>query len=235
MRPHEESSLGPSIDARLEPAIAAALAALATLASLSGCGARTALDEPRAAMRDAGARLEAGLDARAPLDAPGLDALDARALDAPAHETGLDAPGARDAPPDARPPDAGDPCETDPGPLRAPICTRPLFADDAVLSCPGGFVDVVAQGPGTLAWECGGGRAEARFGDRIYRGSRTGDAVALCIQTEFDYADGCRWRSSQRLEGDVATGELRLTYREVAIAGTACFPPCSADARVVVR
>jgi hypothetical protein len=112
---------------------------------------------------------------------------------------------------------------------------RALFAGDPVLSCPGGFVDVVARGPGTLVFECGGSRVEARFGDRTYRGTRTGDHVALCIQTEFDYADGCRWRSSQRLEGELDGGSLMLSYREEPIAGSGCFPPCTADAIVELR
>ena len=94
---------------------------------------------------------------------------------------------------------------------------------------------MVAQGPGVLVWECDGDRVEARFGDRTYRGSRVGTFMTLCIQTEFDFADGCRWQSSQRLAGDTATGRLDLTYREVAIRGSSCLPPCSADARVDVQ
>jgi hypothetical protein len=190
-----------------------------------GCGARTDVDrgEPLARPSDA------GLDAR-------RDARDAR-VEMPFDATSPTDVG-RDAPPDARDafaPDAGDPCDVDPGPLTGALCRRPLFAEEAVLSCPGGFADVVAAGDGTLVAECDGPRVEARFGDRTYRGTHTGDRVTLCIQTEFDYVDGCRWQSSQRLEGDLASGELALSYREMSILGTMCFPPCSADARVLVR
>lgn len=212
---------------------------LAVVVLLAGCGARSGLEPPDlrvaetdAARRDGGRSLDAGRDAG--LDAPALDAptFDAR------HDAGAprDAPLPSDARRDAPVPDAGDPCVVAPGPLGSPTCTTVLFAEEPTLSCPGGFVDVVARGDGSLVSGCDGvGRVEARFGDRIYRGSRSGDLVGLCIQTEFDYADGCRWRSSQRLEGDLSTGVLSLTYREEAIAGTSCFPPCTADSVVRVR
>lgn len=189
---------------------------------LGACGARTGLDER--SPRDAG------------LDAPSIDApLDAPELrDAPS-DTPLDAPV--DGPvgtPDV-PPDAGDPCEIGPEPLRGALCMRPLFGRDATLSCPGGFADIAAVGDGTLVWECDGSRAEARFGERAYRGTRSGDQVALCIRTEFDYADGCRWESRQRLEGAFDGDVLTLSYRERSIAGTDCLPPCTADALVELR
>lgn len=197
---------------------------------LGACGARTGLEErsPR----------DAGLDARsidAPLDAPGLDAPSDTPVDGP-----LDGPmdGPVDGPtdtPDVPPVDAGDPCEIGPEPLRGALCTRPLFGRAPTLSCPGGFVDVAAVGDGTLVWECDGARAEARFGDRAYRGTRSGDRVALCIRTEFDYADGCRWESRQRVEGDLGGEGLTLTYRERPIAGLDCLPPCTADGLVELR
>lgn len=198
------------------------------LASQTGCGARTGLAEPRSAS-EAGASRDAGLDAPTRRDAS-LDATD------PSDTRVADALALRDAfEPDAVFVDAGDPCEIGPEPLREPVCTRPLFGLPPVLSCPGGFVDVVAQGEGTLAWECSGTRAEARFADRIYRGQRAADIVSLCIRTEFDYVDGCHWQSSQRLEGDASRSSLDLTYREVAISGTSCFPPCTADSQVELR
>lgn len=191
--------------------------ALLAVTVLGACGARTGLGEVEA--HDAG---------RAPVDAPrDAPAMDAR-RDAP-----LDVPA--DVPPDAPVLDAGDPCEIGAEPLRGMLCTRPLFGGEPTLSCPGGFVDVAARGEGTLVWECGGSRAEARFGERTYRGTRTGDDVALCIRTEFDYADGCRWESSQRLEGELSGEALTLTYRERSIAGMDCFPPCTADAIVELR
>lgn len=194
------------------------------IAIVSSCGARTDVDRGAPVARS----VDAGLDARR--DAP-IEAFDAPGLP--------DVPLApRDAPPDARDafvPDAGDPCDVDPGPLTGALCSRALFAEEAVLSCPGGFADVVAAGDGTLVSECDGRRVLARFGDRTYRGTRTGERVTLCIQTEFDYVDGCRWQSSQRLEGDLGSGVLALSYRETPILGTRCFPPCSADARVLVR
>lgn len=189
----------------------------------AACGARTGLETP------------SGLDASRPPDA-GLDA--PAAIDAPAPDAFLtpDAITATDAPPDAFAVDAGDPCEIGPAPLAGPLCTRALFGHAPTLSCPGGFVDVAAQGPGSLVWECDGVRAEARFGARVYRGQRVGDQVALCIRTEFDYVDGCRWQSSQRIEGDASGSALLLTYRELSIRGDGdCFPPCTADSVVELR
>jgi hypothetical protein len=195
------------------------------LVLLAACGARTGVSTPSArradaSMPDAALVHDAGVDARAiPPDA-GVDATSEDAF----------------VPVDAFTPDAGDPCEIGPEPLREPICTRPLFGEAPSLSCPGGFVDVAAQGDGVLAWECMGDRAEARFGDRAYRGTRSGDRVSLCIRTEFDYVDGCRWQTSQRIEGDTTGAALGLTYREIAISGDgSCFPPCTADSVVELR
>jgi hypothetical protein len=190
--------------------------------TLGACGARTGLGQAEA--RDAGAA---------------IDAPDARVMDAPRDvpaDVASDTPDVpADTPPDVPVLDAGDPCEIGEEPLRGELCMQPLFGREPTLSCPGGFVDVAARGEGTLVWECGGFRAEARFGERTYRGTRIGDDVALCIRTEFDYADGCRWESSQRLEGELSGEALTLTYRERSIAGMDCFPPCTADALVELR
>lgn len=207
---------------------------------VAGCGARTGLDLTSG--MDASVRADAGTDART---ATLIDAH--RAPDVFLREDVFVAPDvfsrpdafvSRDAftPPDVFFVDAGDPCEIGPSPLAEPVCTRPLFGREPTLSCPGGFVDVAAQGEGVLAWECDGIRAEARFGARVYRGQRVRDQVALCIRTEFDYVDGCRWQTSQRLEGDATSSELTLTYREVSISGDGdCFPPCTADSIVELR
>ncbi|MBN8615097.1 MAG: hypothetical protein J0L92_31155 [Deltaproteobacteria bacterium] len=201
---------------------------------LAGCGARTGLEVTSgidaSLPRDAGvdARLTVGLDATRSPDV--LTPLDA--FERPDVITPTDA----FTEPDVLFVDAGDPCEIGPAPLAEPICTRPLFGREPTLSCPGGFVDVAAQGAGELAWECDAFRAEARFGARVYRGQRVRDQVALCIRTEFDYVDGCRWQTSQRLEGDASGDDLTLTYREVAISGDGdCFPPCTADSIVELR
>jgi len=218
------------------------------------CGARTGLRQPTAREPDRDAGLDAGLrpgidagaDAREQLDATVLERLDALPVDA-WHAVDADPPDARasdarapDAPDaitrDAPATDAGDPCAPRPTPLADPVCERPLDARDATLSCPGGFVDVVAQGRGTLRWECDGSRAEAVFAAGTYRGSREGDTFSLCIQTEFDYVDGCRWRSSQTITGNVGEAELLLSYREMAIVSDgACFPECTAEARIGAR
>jgi len=207
---------------------------LALVVLVVGCGARTGLD------------VTSGIDASLPRDA-GLDARVMLGLDAPQRPdvfTPVDAferpdvitPTDAFTEPDVLFVDAGDPCEIGPAPLTEPLCTRPLFGREPTLSCPGGFVDVAAQGVGELVWECEGFRAEARFGARVYRGQRVSDQVALCIRTEFDYVDGCRWQTSQRLEGDATGRQLTLTYREVAIDGDGdCFPPCTADSVVELR
>lgn len=197
---------------------------LATAALLVACGARTGIDRGEAVDAGLDASRDVGSDTRA--DAPMDATSDASALDASRDvPTPIDVPGL----------DAGDPCEIGAAPLREPLCTRPLFGNPPTPSCAGSFVDVAAQGEGMLVFECDGSRAEARFGPRVYRGSRVGDAVALCIRTEFDYVDGCRWQSSQRIEGSLSAPSLALTYREIAIGGVGCFPPCTADAVVDLR
>ncbi len=215
----------------------------AAFVAAAACGARTGLREPPASQPPGDAGLDAalpppvdaGADADEPIDAALVARLDARDVDArrPLDAEPPDASAPDATPRDAAVTDAGDPCAAAPTPLAAPVCERALDARDATLSCPGGFVDVVAQGRGTLRWECDGNRAEAVFAAGTYRGSREGETFALCIQTEFDYLDGCRWRSSQTITGNVGDSELLLSYREMAIVSDgACFPECTAEARI---
>lgn len=163
---------------------------------------------------------------------PGV-AIDAGKDAATAPDVALDArPDVRDAAPSAIcvVPDGG----FVPG---GPLCWHTLEVLEITRSSSTCFVDtVVKEGAfGELAVDCSGGAAEATFGDHVFRGSFDGDQVDICTGTSFDWSDGCRWDSSQRVQGSIGSGEVRFDYTEAPAPGqTRCLTPCTATARVLI-
>jgi len=75
-------------------------------------------------------------------------------------------------------------------------------------------IDAEEGAQGMLEWTCGGGDAKATVGKHTYTGTATGDAVAISVNTEFDFRDGCRWQSAQMISGNISSGSLDLVYTE---------------------
>jgi hypothetical protein len=128
-------------------------------------------------------------------------------------------------------------CTVPDGGATGPSCTRALRVLSVSPSGAGCFVDVVvADGDrGTLRFDCNGGAAEATFGTHVFAGSFDRGRIDICTGTSFDYSDGCRWNSAQRIQGPLAT-ELRFDYVESPAPGqSGCASRCSATARVLVE
>jgi hypothetical protein len=54
--------------------------------------------------------------------------------------------------------------------------------------------------------------------------------------TSYQWADGCTWKSEQRIVGKLSSGRLDYTYREGPVSGTGCMSShCVASAKVIVR
>lgn len=128
-------------------------------------------------------------------------------------------------------------CVAPDGGLGATTCRRTLRVlaiTKSSLSC---FVDTIVKDGdrGTLVFDCDGGGAEIQFGAHTMTGSFDGRRVDTCTGTAFDFSDGCRWNSAQRIQGDL-TQQLRFDYAESPAPGErGCLSPCSASAVVVVE
>lgn len=124
---------------------------------------------------------------------------------------------------------------TEPAPIAAGGCAATLWVTGMRRSSASCYVDeVVTRTPGTLRYPCAGGDAEVVFGasSRFVGFVRDGN-VDVKISTDFPFSDGCRWRSIQLIQGNLATGQLGFTYRESPIEGqSGCASPCTADAQV---
>ena len=182
-----------------------------------GCGARTELDVPR----------------------------DASALDAKVHDAAKDVAeeDVVDAGPDVilspfcTPPDEGKPEKT--CIMQGKVGT--------IVTQSGCYVDVVVHeyDEGTIEYACDGVStwASAKFNGTTFAGAVTnGTFVDICIGTVYPWEDGpaCNykkstWASSQRIYGDVATGDLTFVYDEQEIAGSSCDIACTAVGDITVQ
>jgi len=102
---------------------------------------------------------------------------------------------------------------------------------------PGCQIDErVSQQTTVLTHPCGGdGPASATFADAVFQGNVNAGELDVSIETFFDFSDGCRWRTKQRLQGTLASGQLAYSYEEQPTAGQrGCAQGCfaSATARV---
>lgn len=152
-------------------------------------------------------------------------------------------PGTADPPPAAPTPvpvvvtagAAPQPVAVAPAPGPGAMCGATLWVSEMRRSSASCYVDeVVTRTPGTLRFPCAGGDAEAVFGStsRFSGWARDGN-VDVKITTDFSFSDGCRWRSVQLIQGNLASGQLAFTYRENPLEGqSGCASACTADAQV---
>lgn len=115
-------------------------------------------------------------------------------------------------------------------------CTVSLGVEPIVASSPTCFVDArVRDGKGEIAFPCTGGDAEARFGSTRFRGAVSQGVVDVSLSTTFDFKDGCRWISQQRITGALSEPALEYSYTESpAPDQSGCASACSARARLAV-
>ncbi|MCB9591212.1 MAG: hypothetical protein H6719_00655 [Sandaracinaceae bacterium] len=101
---------------------------------------------------------------------------------------------------------------------------------------PGCTIDERVSGQTTaLSHACGDGPAAASFADARFEGGVTNGQLDIAIETAFDFSDGCRWRTKQRIQGTLASGQLAYTYEEQPDPGQrGCAQGCLANAEVQV-
>lgn len=86
-----------------------------------------------------------------------------------------------------------------------------------------------------LTYGCGDGPASASFADATFTGGVTNGALDVAIETAFQFTDGCTWRTKQRIQGVLASGQLQYSYEEQPDPGQqGCAAGCLADAPVRV-
>ena len=96
--------------------------------------------------------------------------------------------------------------------------------------------DRLARWQGVLRYACGGGEAEALFGDGRFVGTVEHGVVNVALIGLFHFADGCSWRSEQRLEGELGSGVLRYRYDEAPLPDQKdCEDACSLEREVRVE
>ena len=120
-----------------------------------------------------------------------------------------------------------------PGPPE--MCSRQLavYALDKAEGCV--VEEQVTAEPGLLDYPCGGGPAEARFRDAVFRGEVRNGELQLRREREFRYEDGCRWQSIERIAGSLGGGRLRYSYDDAPLPDQrGCADPCGASALVSV-
>jgi len=84
-----------------------------------------------------------------------------------------------------------------------------------------------------LSHACGDGPASVGFADAMFQGNVVGGVLDVSIETEFDFTDGCHWRTKQRIEGTLASGALQYGYEERPDPGqSGCARGCLANAQV---
>jgi hypothetical protein len=71
--------------------------------------------------------------------------------------------------------------------------------------------------------------ASASLADKTFLGEVQNGEVKLVLSSNFDWADGCRWETVQKIYGQLSTGGLTYTYVEAPLAGQqGCSSSCSA-------
>jgi hypothetical protein len=95
------------------------------------------------------------------------------------------------------------------------------------------FVDARVRGVrGVLVYACDGGDAEADFGKAKFHGTFHDGALDISLETSFDFSDGCKWVSHQRISGTMRN-KVTYTYGEAPKPGQHnCASACTATANV---
>lgn len=108
-------------------------------------------------------------------------------------------------------------------------CFRELSTGRLVLSDARCFTNqYIENTKAKVYFPCTGGDAEVSFGPQKFVGTVRGDVLDAENEEDFVY-DGCRWRSTQRIKGDLSKGTLQYTYNEVALQTCAGQFPCTAS------
>jgi hypothetical protein len=131
------------------------------------------------------------------------------------------------------------PAEPPPPPAEPEFCSLELKVQQIGRSHDDCYVDVkVARRTGTLSYPCAGGDAKVDFGTVTFAGTVQSDAVELNLETVYEYQpiDHCKWKSVQRMSGQLGKGRLHFDYTEAPLPNQkSCAQPCTADGDVLIR
>lgn len=147
---------------------------------------------------------------------------------APVVSDGPDA-GARPAPP---------PPVATPTPAAPVMCSATVAVSDIVVPPSCSIDDKLGGRTGTLQYPCDGdgdARLVLNRSDPIAASVQNG-ALSATVVTEFDWSDGCHWRTFQTVRGAITGKAFVVEYREEPDpASTPCAPPCEGQAQMFVQ
>jgi len=148
------------------------------------------------------------------------------------------APMASDGPASSAPPRVPTPTSpATPAPAAPATCTLAVDASPTIVP-PSCFIDDRMGGKrGTLLYPCDGdGEAKLVLGDMSIPAVVQDGELSATVTTEFDWQDGCHWRTFQSARGSVAGKVLVVEYREASDpAPQPCFPPCEGHGEMHLR
>jgi hypothetical protein len=113
-------------------------------------------------------------------------------------------------------------------------CARDLDVGKLTISQSACFVNQhVENQKTTLTFPCVGGVAEAKFGGHTFKGTVQGDVVALKDVEPFVF-NSCQWESTEKIEGNLATGTVKYSYTERPLQ-SCTDTPCTASGNLAVN
>ena len=116
-------------------------------------------------------------------------------------------------------------------------CPTRAKASTVITSAADCWVDEKISGKrGVLKYTCGkDGPASISFGGKVFSGRARKGWMDIHLRTTFNWQDGCKWETIQRIQGKLSGGTLSYSYTERPLKGQrGCFNPCSASASIKV-
>lgn len=116
-----------------------------------------------------------------------------------------------------------------------PQCTVKLELTK-VKTRPGCFVDTPKRGStGKATFRCRGGETHVVLGRHTFDGTVEGGELEALATSEFEFSDGCVWKTRQEVSGRLTDGELAYHYTERVVSSDgSCASPCTASGTVAV-
>jgi hypothetical protein len=101
----------------------------------------------------------------------------------------------------------------------------------------GCWIDAPKRGAtGVARFTCRGGATKVTLGPHTFTGTVKKGVLSTQATSEFEFSDGCVWRTRQSVEGKLGSGSLTYTYSErVVKSDGSCASPCAARGTVDVE
>lgn len=116
-----------------------------------------------------------------------------------------------------------------------PQCTVELELTQ-VKTRVGCFVDTPKRGSaGKATFRCRGGKTHVVLGRHAFDGTVARGQLEALATSEFEFSDGCVWKTRQEVSGRLADGKLTYRYSERVVSSDgSCATPCTASGTVAV-